>query len=678
MKRSFLILLLINLSANSYGQWVQLFQFPTGARTIYFLDHIGHPEMGFAGLYDGSIWKTSDGGISWQKEFTDPNGLSISDITFKDNTTGWFCTNINFSKGSGTASVYRTSDGGVTWKLIRGSPGGFYSLYYFQPQKTLYLSDWQSGFSSNDDGNTWNLTINQTYLNGFIFSDAQNGIVTTAKFGGGNIYSTNDGGASWQLFSTLNRSWQAAVKPGTTSFFIFSEYTSTLTRNDGFGIPWQTISTIDSSTYGYQYFTGCLRISSCTGQFYVQSSIENGLYVSSDDGVTWQNIGGPSNEVDSRFWINGNLVFACDVKGALCGYQNPVNPVLSFPSDTLSVFAGNCAPISTTIYLYFDSCSVVFDSIISATFPNASPFRLSEEEKFPRNFSGSDSIKIIYSPTGAKDTALFTLRVVSGGNEIDTVLHFVGNSQLPFTFFAPQLSAIQGTHLISVTAGQDTMLNFSVTQDILASEGLDSISFYLQFDTNMLNLDSAQAPSGWGISLDSVQPGFYLCTFYNASHSDLTANQTLASFFFSSFLALDTLSVIHLIPANVFFDSLIHKGCSIESFSSGDSVIVQVADACSDKMIRNFMSTGDITLRIISIRPNPANSVITIETDAPFPQDVTVVIYGDLGRKYIETKQYLEGKIGFNLSIATLPAGVYHLTLKSLSGNVTSDFVKLH
>jgi hypothetical protein len=324
-----------------YCQWQKVFQFPgnTGVRTIYFLDQLGHSELGFAGLNNGSIWGTTDHGNTWKKLFQDPENLSISDITFKDRLTGWFCTDPYLGQ-IGIPGVFRTTDGGASWQNILSDPGGFFkALYYFQPQKTLYLSEWgRGGFQSGNDGTNWNLFTTQSPLNGYAFTDAKNGILTFASIGGNNQYETNDGGLSWQLINTGANSWQPAASNG--AFYIFSEYTSSLVKSSGLGFPQQTISTIGAGTP--LDFTGTIRISDCNGQFYVQSATIQGMFMSTDQGVTWQNTGGPSNEVDSRFWIDGVDVYAADYNGGLwvnSGIEDTVtvSPQLTIPPSAKSV-----------------------------------------------------------------------------------------------------------------------------------------------------------------------------------------------------------------------------------------------------------------------------------------------------------------------------------------------------
>lgn len=558
------------MSTMAYSQWKQIFQFPSGAHSLYFLDGFGNPEIGFAGLADGEVWRTSDRGGSWQKVLLAPGGLMIDDITFKDALTGWLVPNNRVN--GGPSSVYQTLDGGLTWQQERGGLT-LTAVYYHEPSKTLFLSEWNSGgFFSTDDGSTWSQFSNQSLLNGYAFAGATNGIVSFAGANPINILTTVDGGLNWQFRSVSPVAcWQAAGKPGTNTFFIFSEYNNTLVRSDDNGATWTLISTIGNDPSEHN-FTGCTRLGTC-GELIVQATglSDNGMYLSSDEGVTWNSIGGPSNEVDTRFCVSGNKIFATDFNGSLWVYQ--------------------------------------FNYGVST--------------------------------------------------------------------FSPQLRTQNNSTRAFLQPGKDTVLTFSVSGDIQSSLGLDSMNFDLHFNPDMLNLDSANAPSGRKIRIRQLQSGWYNCIFYNTSHSDILADQPLAFFYFSSYLTKDTISSVLLRAGNAFFDPQKHAGCSIAAMPQDDSVSIQAADTCTDKTIRNFLVTGTIDTRILSIRPNPASHEIEIETESPSLQEVNAIIYDDMGREYRNEKRRLQGAMILIFPISSLPAGTYHFVLRSSSGSVSSDFIKL-
>src|SRR5690348_1864648 len=101
------------LWSSSTAQWQQLASFKSPVVSIYFLHDLGKPAMGFVGLKDGEVFRTTDGGKTWGSEFATvpPNGLPgpVNDIVFKDTLNGWVGASLD---------AYRTTDGGVTWKPV--------------------------------------------------------------------------------------------------------------------------------------------------------------------------------------------------------------------------------------------------------------------------------------------------------------------------------------------------------------------------------------------------------------------------------------------------------------------------------------------------------------------------------------------------------------------------------
>src|SRR5438876_6117693 len=90
-RRSIKIFLIVSLFVSAaQGQWKLLHDFGAQVYSIHFLDREGYPQIGFAGLTDGEVWRTSDGGASWQQASVPPTLIgAIRDFTFKDSLTGW-------------------------------------------------------------------------------------------------------------------------------------------------------------------------------------------------------------------------------------------------------------------------------------------------------------------------------------------------------------------------------------------------------------------------------------------------------------------------------------------------------------------------------------------------------------------------------------------------------------
>jgi len=681
MKRTRLLLfmlLVLSTSSVCHGQWKKLFQFSSGAHCIYFLDGVGHPEIGFVGLADGRLWRTSDRGISWQKVLTASGNLMIDDITFKDPMTGWLVPNNRV--GGSPSSVYHTIDGGLSWQQER-SGGMLTSIYYHKFSQTLFLSEWDAGgFSSTDDGASWTQFSSDMLLNGYAFTSATSGMISFAGADPTSILTTGDGGSSWQFATPFPVAcWQAAGKPGTSTFFIFSEYRTNLIRSDDNGATWRFISTIGNNSVA---FTGCTRLGQCN-EIFIQSeaTTNNGFFESTDEGLTWISIGGPSNDIDTRFCISGTDLFATDNNGALWVFSTGTgSATLNIPSNSIHLQSMDCDTVSVVFPLHSVSCIVGIDSIISGVITGNTHFVFSSGEVIPRGFVADDSMKILYYHLGnGSDTATLNLRCLIGGKEVDTSITLFGTSLTTIqTVFAPQIRIRNGGKTAVIQPGKDTSVYFSVSTDIPSVAGMDSLTFDLHFKPDMLKLDSANCPSGWKITAQEVQPGSWNCRFYNVSHSDIPANQPLSYFFFSSFVAKDTISPVLLKSGTVFFDPVKHAGCTTASMPQDDSASIEIQNICGAETLRNFLSSGAIDVRIVSIRPNPASHEIAIETESSSARDVEVTIYDDLGRTFLSEKHTIQGSTTLDLPIASIPSGTYHLLLTSASGSVSSDFVKLH
>lgn len=115
-------------------------------RDLHFVDE----NNGWMIDYDGkTILHTTDGGQNWSQVQL---GSSIiyqpEDIFFLDATNGF----VNTDDGL----LYKSTDGGETWELHYGFPGGSYSSIYFtSPSEGWYLSG--RIYHSSDGGQNWDV-----------------------------------------------------------------------------------------------------------------------------------------------------------------------------------------------------------------------------------------------------------------------------------------------------------------------------------------------------------------------------------------------------------------------------------------------------------------------------------------------------------------------------------------
>jgi photosystem II stability/assembly factor-like uncharacterized protein len=99
--------------AGSEPQWQALPGAPTSIRIddLHFLD----PQTGWTATGDGAIYRTGDGGTSWQLQFYDPS-LYFRCIRMADSQRGFAGTLVSSNL------LYATANGGTAWTLVTNLP----------------------------------------------------------------------------------------------------------------------------------------------------------------------------------------------------------------------------------------------------------------------------------------------------------------------------------------------------------------------------------------------------------------------------------------------------------------------------------------------------------------------------------------------------------------------------
>ncbi|MCM8749561.1 glycosyl hydrolase, partial [Thermomicrobiaceae bacterium CFH 74404] len=330
---------------------------PRGGRVVAVAGHPTDPMTFYFGACAGGVWKTTDGGVTWENisdgyfrtaavgaiavSDADPNVIYVG--------TGEACIRGNVSHGDG---VYKSTDGGRTWKnvglrdtrhiaRIRVHPKNPDIVYVAALGHAFGPNEERGVFCSKDGGSTWEKVLYRDEHTGAIdlIMDPSNPRILYAALWqavrrpwelvsggpGSGLFRSFDGGDTWEEISRrpelpqgiLGRIGLAttAAKPGRVWAIVEAE-DGALFRSDDYGDTWKRVSDKGDLRWRAWYFHHLCADPQDADTLWV---LDLKLWKSIDGGVTFTEVPTPHGDhhdhwIDPRNpqrMINGNDGGAC-------------------------------------------------------------------------------------------------------------------------------------------------------------------------------------------------------------------------------------------------------------------------------------------------------------------------------------------------------------------------------
>lgn len=210
-----------------------------------------------AGGQTGGIWKTTNGGTTWNRQ----NSATYNNAASFTNVVHFWDANVGFCQGdpiNGDFELYTTTDGGTTWVAVPGAniPNPLNANEFGYTRQIEVVGDdvWFSTslgrlYHSADKGLNW--TVSQTPVSdfggaidanstaNFSFSSASTGLIVDNN---AVVYKSTNGGTSWNTVTTNGTVLTNGLcfVEGTNT--VFSTGTGSSYSQDG-GVNWTTIDT---------------------------------------------------------------------------------------------------------------------------------------------------------------------------------------------------------------------------------------------------------------------------------------------------------------------------------------------------------------------------------------------------------------------------------------------------
>ncbi len=310
--------------------WIRLYQensgFPSD-RTIsalqFFPSNIGYAAINAPGDGFKGVFKTTDAGASWQRNYlTGVSSYRADAIHFYDEMSGFM--------GRTYGSVVGTTNGGTTWVVRLTAATGFAAALnsVFSTSATTRYVVGAGGLiaKSTDVGATWSVLPGSTSknLNGVYFTDSENGYAVGDS---GTIRKTTNGGTDWAVQSSGSTRALRAVRfvNATWGFAVGDSGTILLTTNGG--SQWMGISSGTTVTLRAVHFPDALD-GFIAGDSGVILASENG-------GGIWTRQPTTTRATLRTVWmLDDTSGYAAGDSGVILQYTRIYNPPVSLRPET--------------------------------------------------------------------------------------------------------------------------------------------------------------------------------------------------------------------------------------------------------------------------------------------------------------------------------------------------------
>lgn len=235
--------------------------------------------LGFAVCNSAKLFKTINGGSSWNEVSTFPAITNnLVDIEFPTNTTGYILTYKNvFADGS----IFQTTDGGITWSQVLLGGNFDAAAINFPTVNCGYIAGSTAIYKTTDAGASWYPVTDPSYNcdpSKIAFATPDTGLVT--DYFNDYTYFTTDGGNTWtdQYNHIVTYASQIKFISKTEGL---ATGTGTIYKTYDKGVTW---SAVNESTTETEFMLSGVDANSSLGFAVGDMSI----FVSRDNGDNWE------------------------------------------------------------------------------------------------------------------------------------------------------------------------------------------------------------------------------------------------------------------------------------------------------------------------------------------------------------------------------------------------------
>ena len=294
------------------------------------------PTVMYGGAAQGGLWKSIDGGVTWNWLSANWSHLGVNCIVIDPTNTNTIYVGLGDYHGylGESVGVMKSTDGGTTWTEVGTASMGQIGVakIIIDPTASQNLiagtgdiNSFGRLYRSTNGGQTWTpvTTLANSYWPAIAASTPVGNTVrfyaVAAGYGesngtpGSRVYKSDDHGATWQLLAspitadkTVHWAYCVATSPtNPNSVYVFDSENEKLIASTNQGATWQDITAnfphgnqiasdynFSQSFYDFHMECGSRTVNSVTTDVIYVGEID--IVETADNGATWQSIGGPS------------------------------------------------------------------------------------------------------------------------------------------------------------------------------------------------------------------------------------------------------------------------------------------------------------------------------------------------------------------------------------------------
>lgn len=618
------------------------------------------------------VFLSSDFGTTWTKR-TPPikSNDVVRHINFFDANTGIV--------GTDKGEVFLTRDQGITWTLIRLVSTAANSAFLGSPDNIIIAGHTSGEMTiTRDGGVTWLTTVEGTYtpdVKALLGSSALalKGVKPSTGNSELHLMKTTDYGTSWvELPGVMDfDTYSFDVDPCDPQYVYVVNEDGSVTRDfvaqiyrstDG-GMTW-LVSDQQPIPGSTEYYSGSIWL---TGNAIFVQTVANGILRSTDKGVTWTNIGGPSATYDTRLVcaMNANLIFAADNNGSIWRTQNSGGDSLTIGSPYHSL------AVSPTRLFSFDSLSNCDSAVVSrvSLLGGLCKYIKVKSEKIigidsadyrivtgvGDSLRGNDSARISFRPRASGPRRGYYVILLEDGSEISIPLEGYGRH-------------IQFIEPLTANASTDTIGGWvAVPIDVKGLTKPEDVSLVVRYEESLIYLGSF---SNDGTPIDLPNSSWKGRSMIEIQKEKIRLDSASG---FAYFIVYPKEGPC----PKVWFDSLTALSPTAPcDYSYGSGVVAEICppSGCGIMILTNFLLKGEMP--DLRAYPNPSSGVLFIASDKTI-EDIQIRITDGSGKRYSIDKPKQLNAQKIELDLHMLPAGRYTLEATNGRGRQTLTFIML-